>query len=131
MADNSTPRSFIPTVISFLQKMDTSVECSSAICVQWNQYQVEQNINPRIGFYYVLDACGVSWTDWPEFSGNIIYPICTAKKAKAEEQFNRHIYYWRNDEYGNARRRLRSWLMEQLNEIRRKERPAEPESNPV
>ena len=68
---------------------------------------------------YIQNVLGISWTDWPEYSGNFQYPVCTGnyrlKVCGPYSQFQRTTYYFNPDsQYGQARTRLLNWIIEQV-----------------
>ena len=49
---------------------------------------------------------------WPEFSGNYLYPISVIYLGNCEHQYEYTYNKWDNTPYGDARRRLCTWASE-------------------
>ncbi len=55
------------------------------------------------------------WVKWPEYSGDVTYPIVTNKKIIAYRQYDNCENKWnKRSPYGRARWRLLNWLIEQM-----------------
>lgn len=69
---------------------------------------------------YTQHRLGISWSNWPEYSGQMNYPVCTGNYKLWSEngphrQFIKTKYFFNpKSEYGRARTRLLYWLIEQV-----------------
>lgn len=81
-------------------------------------------IRPPFGGLELISRMQVLWAYWPEFSGNLKYPVPAPSSAwnppvafrdtpPEERLFDRTVNMWA-DEYGEARMRLVLWMIDQL-----------------
>lgn len=68
----------------------------------------------------MLEHVEISWAHWPEYSGYLSFPVPHPTKKPSDAYFHSDDLYAEDTEYGQARRRLLNWLIEQC-EIKLKE----------
>ena len=61
-----------------------------------------------------LARCGVSWTTWPKYSGDIEYPVPHPELLPKIAYYKTRGEHMWDDEYGANRMELLDWLIEQL-----------------
>jgi hypothetical protein len=54
------------------------------------------------------------YQDWPEYSGDPVYPVHVGYASAKREFEDCSISHWYNTEYGMARQRLLAWCIAQL-----------------
>lgn len=91
-----------------LRKLGTGevlpVEADCGIC-----YELERMLPTYKGVRHVIKLM----QSWPEYSGDEDYPV-PHFMLPASDAYHYVDDLWGDDEYGNARRRLCTWLADQL-----------------
>ena len=63
---------------------------------------------------YTMENYGISFENWPEYSGRIFYPIKPHNRCPIATYGKCRDYWSKRTKYGQARWRLLDWLIEQF-----------------
>ena len=96
------------TLIEHLEGLGTGAikprHAASGLC-----YELADKFHPR----EVIGLCKERWTQWPGYSGEVLFPVGSGGRQYARYQ-QVEVGVWGADDYGDARRELCRWLAESL-----------------